>query len=222
MNLPNSRSDHPPLAESVPDKDPGSESVNREVKAPRQLPSTISCALPSGRFSVLAQTRDGHFYPGDILRDTINYRGLRAASMHNPLSDACATRLAKLEERLRQGSIVESASELDANEVALRAFQRYNCAYLGVLRYNSQKNPDTVMCQPVWVSDISAGGVKISGMHQFEPGLPAVLHIRNTGPDCVEFQLPSRIAWARADAYGLMFAGPPVLIRDEDPEELAA
>lgn len=171
---------------------------------------------------MLAQTRDHQTYPGDILRDTINYRGLRAASMHNPLSDTCATRLAQLEARLRQGSIVESASELEANEVALRAFQRYNCAFLGVLRYNCPRTPETLMCQPVWISDISAGGVKISGRHQFEPGLPAVLHIRDTGPDCIEFQLPSRIAWARGDAYGLMFAGPPVLVRQQEPQERVA
>lgn len=174
------------------------------------LPPLVVAA--SGRYSILAQRRDQKLYAGDILLETVEYRGLRAASMRQKLQAGQAERLAELEARLRQApaaSTEESADELSAK---LRAFQRYNCHYLAAIHYTDPQDPKTTLCIPALVGDVSAGGVKICGSHCFEPGLPVVLHIRDTGPDCLETQLPSRIAWTAGDAFGLMFAGPPSII----------
>lgn len=212
----------PPLPSSRRDAAPQAASPRApSQRTPRPADLSLDKGA-SGRYSILALRRDGVTYPGDILADTIEYRGLRATSMQAALDAPDATRLAKLEEQLRQAPPQESLETSTADEAALRAFQRYNCRYLAALRYADPQDPKCVLCMPVWVADISAGGVKIAGAHAFEPGLPVVLHIRDTGPECIETQLPSRIAWTASDAFGLMFAGPPRLIDFPKDQEMAA
>lgn len=226
MSKPASHRDLPPpptpsSPSSVTSKTASPGAPSPKAQSPRPADLSLDRGA-SGRYSILALRRDGVTYPGDILADTIEYRGLRAKSMQSALEAPKANRLAKLEEQLRQAPPEESLETSTADAAALRAFQRYNCRYLAALRYADVQDPRCVLCMPVWVADISAGGVKIAGAHAFEPGLPVVLHIRDTGPDCIETQLPSRIAWTAGDAFGLMFAGPPRLIEASQDEELAA
>lgn len=181
------------------------------AKAPSQAPALLPVAA-SGRYSIVAQRRDQKIYAGDILQETVEYRGLRATSMRQKLIEGQAERLAELESRLRQAPPASTEESTDELSAKLRAFQRYNCHYLAAIHYKDPQEAQTTLCIPALVADISAGGVKICGSHSFEPGLPVVLHIRDTGPDCLETQLPSRIAWTTGDAFGLMFAGPPSII----------
>lgn len=173
-----------------------------------------------GRYCILATSRDGDTYPGDMIKDTISYRILRADSLHQELSSKSAAELARLETSLRQSP---PKDEDNANDSAkLRSFQRYNCHYLSAIHYHDSEDHNTILSMPVIIGDISAGGVKICGPHSFEPGLAVVLHIRDTGPECNEVQLPSRIAWTTDSAFGLMFAGPPKIVGTCQRKDLAA
>lgn len=225
MSKSSSRRDLPPPP--LPFTGAKSKAEN-QAKAPKKSPlqgltPPLEARGLAGRYSILAQRRDGVTYHGDIIKDTIEYRGLRAASMRSALQPRLATRLAELEEQLRQAPAPTQPSQDETlAAAALRSFQRYNCCYLAAVHYSEPSDPQTILCMPAQVADISAGGVKISGVHDFEPGLPVVLHIRDTGPDCMETQLPSRIAWTAGDAFGLMFAGPPKLVRHLQTQEQAA
>lgn len=180
-------------------------SANTAPTTPEAEPSAPPFEV-MGRYSIVAWRQDGLFYPGDLICDLVEYRILRASSFKNPLKAAQVAHLSSLEEKLRQSS---AGSDQDDLETRLRAFQRYDCLYPASISYVIEPESRVTHRMAVRIEDTSAGGVKVSSKHSFEPGDPVTLHLEKLGPDCDEIRFPSRVAWTTAIAFGLMFAGPP-------------
>ncbi len=145
----------------------------------------------------LEATRDGGVaYEGDLLGDVIDYRELRALHLQGGLQDDQKTNLSRLEDKLRHPPKAD-----EENSSPLRAFYRWSCETAAIVREPENGRPRRTC---VVIEDMSAGGVKVVGEHTFSPG-DAVDLVLADATDAVEF--PSRVAWVRGDAFGLMFAG---------------
>ena len=149
--------------------------------------------IVSGPTTIKATCNKGNFYPGDLVGDVVAYRRLRARSLSGkPMDNEASARLREFDDRLRQ-SPNPDASQAEA----MRSFYRYNCGFDAEIKCG-------VRGGTYRIEDISAGGVKAVGEHRFTPGDTATLVV-DRGTETTHF--PSRIAWVRGEAFGLMFAG---------------
>ncbi len=139
---------------------------------------------------------DGTPYPGDLIGDIVAYRDLRANMLSGSLSDADIERCNLLEDRLRGQKEVF----IDGKPF-IRSFNRFDYSFHARLRVG-----DGTPLIDVQVADISAGGVKIRIEDSLPMGERVWLVVSHKGASVV---LPSRVAWAKQNALGLMFAGAP-------------
>lgn len=147
---------------------------------------------------IVAQRGDGSQYQGDLLRDIMTYRNLRALSLGGgQLTHEQSSMLQSLEARVRQPRGAD-----DDKESALRSFYRFQCDFTASLR-----KPNGEDLSAISVADISAGGVKIVGTNPQELGDAVVICFERGGVEHVEFA--ARVAWSRDIEYGIMFAGAP-------------
>ncbi|TPV96359.1 MAG: PilZ domain-containing protein [Myxococcales bacterium FL481] len=168
------------------------------AESPRAAPESPPPLPTPARSNNFTATRDdGVEYEGDLLTDVIEYRELRALGLRGSLSGSSATRLPYLEQKLRQPSAAD-----DDGAARLRAFYRWCCATQAVVLVPSHSGPARRL--EVRIEDMSAGGVKAVADHGFSPGEPVDLRFRVRG-GLIEF--PSRVAWVRGTAFGMMFAG---------------
>ncbi|MGB1701269.1 MAG: PilZ domain-containing protein [Nannocystaceae bacterium] len=147
---------------------------------------------------IVALRGDDSQYQGDLLRDIMTYRNLRAIHLGGgPLTDEQSSMLQSLEARVRQ----PHGDEVD-EQSALRSFYRFRCDFNAELRRGDSDEFSTVS-----VADISAGGLKIVGTNRQELGDAVVISFDRGGDSRLEFA--ARVAWARDIEYGIMFAGAP-------------
>jgi len=145
---------------------------------------------------IRAEAPDGSLYGGDLVADVVRYRELRARSLAGDLlAGHELDELSKLESDLRQPRPQRSDEVDDA--AALRSFFRFACDFPARVRAG-------IVDAEFSVKDISAGGVKLEGPHRFTPGDVAALTVAHDGG---HLSFPSRVAWVRGEAFGLMFAG---------------
>ena len=146
---------------------------------------------------IVARRGDGSAYQGDLLRDIVRYRNLRALSLAGgTFTDEQRSLLQSLEARVRQPREEGSST----GESALRSFYRFQCDFTASLRQEESGEESTVN-----VADISAGGVKLVGTNAQELGDAVIIRFDRGSGDAVEFA--ARVAWARDIEYGVMFAG---------------
>ena len=146
---------------------------------------------------VVARRGDGSQYQGDLLRDIVRYRNLRALSLAGgSFTDEQRSLLQSLEARVRQPRDDDASSE----ESALRSFYRFQCDFTASLRQGENGASTTVN-----VADISAGGVKLVGTQVQALGDAVTICFDRGNGHALEFS--ARVAWARDIEYGVMFAG---------------
>lgn len=151
-------------------------------------------AAPSHRITALRG--DGSQYQGDLLKDIVRYRQLRALSLGGgTFTDEQRSILQSLEARVRQ-----PAGNDNDEQSALRSFYRFRCDFTAELRQE-----DSDARSAINVADISAGGVKIVGTNAQSLGDTVVIRFHRGSDDPIEFT--ARVAWARDIEYGIMFAG---------------
>ena len=172
------------------DPDPSTELSTPTANA---LP-TIAANDQPGADPLGAKKDDGSPYAGNLLDDVLAYRDLRAKKLRSELAAAQQSLLENLEERLRGGAVTQQSGV-----VRLRAFHRYHCDFPA-----SIKNEETGASISVRVLDLSAGGAKVEGSNDYSLG-QAVSVVFSTArePIC----LPARVAWAKGECFGIMFAG---------------
>lgn len=145
---------------------------------------------------IVARRGDGSQYQGDLLRDIVTYRNLRALSLGGgPLTDEQTSLLQSLEARVRQ-----PVGDGNDDSSALRSFYRFQCDFTAKLRQGEETEFSAIS-----VADISAGGVKIVGTNPQNLGDAVVISFERAGNEAVEFA--ARVAWSRDIEYGIMFAG---------------
>lgn len=192
----------------------GSLPAQPPVPPPAQSPASdtkpVSKLDHASMFCLIATREGGVAYDGDLLSDVIEYRELRASHLRGAISDDDAARLPELEEKLRQ------PSQDDDDTAPLRAFYRWSCEANAVVVAVDEDGTRHEF--GVKIEDMSAGGVKAVADHEFAPGDAVDLRFEHSG-GFVEF--PSRVAWVRDTAFGMMFAGAARRDRD-DPQGRAA
>ncbi len=155
--------------------------------------------IPLAPSPVVAKRRDGTTYAGDLIPDVLAYRALRWRSLRGEVMTAeDMRRFVNLESKLRH--------EADGSDAAaaLRLFYRFDCSFPARVVYtDSHGNPQGT---DVTVQDMSAGGVKVAWVHDGESGERVELVLALGDPSNL-VRMPARVAWARGDALGLMFAG---------------
>jgi len=130
-------------------------------------------------------------YDGDVWADILEYRAMRARSLSgDTLADDELARIAALETRLRGGA-----------DERRRQYLRFSCRFRATLEVGELR-------ERIEIHDVSAGGVKIAGECPVREGEAVVLELDDDGI-VGSVVLPARVIWARAGAFGLMFAGAP-------------
>jgi hypothetical protein len=154
----------------------------------------------TGRSRTRVRLPDGSPYPGDLVEDILEYRALRARALGGGhLGTRRRGLFERLEDRLRSGD------EPCAERGHVRAYHRFDLSRSARLRLESPDGvvgPETV----VQIRNISAGGVKLETSDAVEAGQRAWLVLPHHERAVV---LTARVAWARGDVAGLMFAGAP-------------
>jgi hypothetical protein len=158
--------------------------------------------MPKVPSPLVVRHRDGTAYEGDLIRDVLDYRGLRWRSLRGECTTAQdLNRFQVLEHKLRQ------PQDVDDDASRLRMFYRFECQFPARVIYQGAHGAPAAT--NVSVQDISAGGVKIETDHVFEAGERVELVFLVDDESQALVNLPARIAWTKAGAVGLMFAGPP-------------
>lgn len=141
---------------------------------------------------------NGTPYPGDLVTDILEYRALRGMALaRGPLPHKRQKQYVTLETRLR------SFDRPDPKRRHARAYHRFDLAIPARVRILLDGRAQVI---DGIIENISAGGVKIGVRERPEAGERAWLILQVRGAVVV---LPSRIAWARGESLGLMFAGAP-------------
>lgn len=135
-------------------------------------------------------------YPGDLVSDILDYRGLRARMLRGDLLGRNRlNRLGSLEQRMR--CIPDDAGAASDK----RTYQRYRCRLAAELKL---PNDDTF---PVMLVELGANGVRIHAPgHRLVPGMEvsvAAELLREGRPATVLFR--SRIVWTQHSHAGLQF-----------------
>ncbi len=129
-------------------------------------------------------------YPGDLWRDVLDYRALRAQSLAGlPATAVERAKLTDLEARLRGDT-----------DDARRLFLRFACRYHATIELAKGERFAAV------VLDASAGGAKVTYPGGACEGDPVVLELA-TESLAGSVALPARVIWCREGLVGLMFAG---------------
>jgi hypothetical protein len=171
---------------------PGAAAVGLPCDAddgPRAPDSPWSMRDPS-RHPAHASAMGCPDYPGDLWRDVLDYRAIRAQSLAGlPATQRERERLAALEGRLR-----------GQTDDARRLFLRFACRYHATLELAKGERFAAL------VLDASAGGAKVTAPGDAREGDPVVLELATEGL-AGSVALPARVIWVRDGYVGLMFAG---------------
>jgi len=146
-----------------------------------------------GKSHVVVRTPSGELYGGDLIQDILEYRKLRALQLAEGTNDETLT---LLEERLR-------AVPREDGGRNVRAYHRFDVVLRAKLR---QAREGQAKLSDVETINVSAGGVKITLAVTPAPGEQVWLLLPQDESLII---LPARVAWARENAAGLMFAGAP-------------
>ena len=164
------------------------EAANADERGPAAV-----AAADDASTAVEARRRDGSIYPGDFVGDVVRYRELRARSLCGELLDGdTLDALSRLEAGLRQPR--DGAGD---DATVLRSFYRFECDFPAEIVAGVSRTFFDIR-------DISAGGIKAVGEHRFTPGDTVNFVVVHRGGSLT---FPSRVAWVKDDAFGLMFAG---------------
>ncbi len=138
---------------------------------------------------------DGTPYPGDLLRDILEYRRFRTHDLAGgSLRDEQARRYEELE-----GLLCTSEQQRGLG----RAFHRFKLRIPATLRVADGRG---FRSDEVAIDNLSAGGVKLVGAKARVAGERVELVLQASGGRTII--LPARVAWlADSAAVGLMFAG---------------
>ncbi|RMG97535.1 MAG: hypothetical protein D6705_08515 [Deltaproteobacteria bacterium] len=165
----------------------------RTKAEPRRRPEPVPEPL-------VAHRPDGVAYAGDLARDVVRYRTLRARTLAGDmLTSEDLDGILNLESKLRQ--------QVKDDEVCgLRTFQRFDCRFEVMLRrpaIDGRAGLDAV----VEAEDMSAGGLKLRADLDVEAGESIDVFMWLDEHTRVRFG--SRVAWVGPGVFGVMFAGPP-------------
>ncbi len=153
-------------------------------------------SLSASHLRLIVDANKAPRYPGDLISDILDYRGLRARMLRGELLGRNRlNRLGTLEQRMR---CIPDHAHSGSDK---RSYQRYTCRLAAELRL---PNDDTF---PVMLVELGANGVRIHAPgHRLMPGMEvsvAVELLRSGRPATVLFR--SRIAWIQHSHAGLQF-----------------
>lgn len=192
-----------------------SQDVVGSGNAPCEGSETSTCAPASGAFAPAqwgitdihgkswtpVSLPDGRPYPGDLVSDILKYRTLRARALSGVgFGPRRRARFERLEELMRSHD-----DPFQPPRRHVRAYHRFDYRFSAKVRFDHERD-GTTNIEDAEVENISAGGVKLAAAPEVEVGQKAWLIIEH-GKTTVT--MPSRVAWKRDGAAGLMFAGAP-------------
>lgn len=196
----------PWLGEAGPfaDATVGTASVHVDVSASAEgWPRGASMPDDDARIvrRLVASSRSGDDYPGDLWNDILDYRALRMRELGGVhLGGPHMGRIAELEQRLRTD-----------DRGRARQFERYTCRAKVAISVARAELP--IGSRPridATLADLSAGGAKLEFARAsgIDEGSEIEVWIEEAGgPEGVA--LPARVIWVRPGELGLMFAGAP-------------